>query len=157
MPQLPSGKHIALDPSPLQKVISEAYGGIKVHELMEVESVDKLFAHIGVLYFRPAKEKEKENLPLADFSIVPPYGLEAYHSGFNLVSIRDEVGSWEHEDQKAFVAFLNEDRTNKFFENILDSVKSFQSELAEHPGTLQGMLALWWKLGIHPLQEDEND
>lgn len=154
MPQLPSGKHFALDPSPLQKVVSEAYDGLAAHELMAIENIDQLFSHINVLYFRPAEETPY-SLPFAKFSIVPPDGLEPYFSGFNLISIQDEFDSWDHEDQKAFVKFLNEKRTNNFLEDLLETVKEYQGQLTKHPSTLQGMLALWWKLGIHPLQDDE--
>ena len=155
MPQLPSGKHFALDPSPLQKIISDAYDGLKAHELMAIENIEQLFSHINIMYFRPAKEA-RDNLPLAKFSIVPPDDLEPYFSGFNLISIKDEFDSWCHEDQKAFAEFLNEKRTNSYLEGLLETVKEYQDQLTENPSTLQGMLALWWKLGIHPLQENED-
>ena len=156
MPQLPSGKHLGLDPSPLQKVVSDAYGGLKTHELMAIENIEQLFSHINVLYYRPIEEA-RSNIPLAKFSTVPPDGLESYFSGFNLVSIKNELDSWSGGDQKAFIEFLNEKRTNRFLEGLLETVKRYQNELMEHPSTLQGMLALWWKLGIHPLQEDEDE
>jgi len=155
MPQLPSGKHIALDPSPLQKLLDEVSEGLNVHELMEIESVGQLFSRINVLYLRSSGSGSR--LPLAKFSVVPPENLEPYPSGFNLVSIQGEVETWDVADQKAFITFLNEERTNAFFENILDTVRTYQEKFTEHPDTLQGLLALWWKLGVHPLQEGYDD
>lgn len=155
MPQLPSGKHVALDPSPLQEVITEAFEGIKVQELMSIESTAQLFSHINILYFRPTAQNS--SLPLAKYSIVPPEGFETYFSGFNLISIKNEVDSWPPGDQQALIQFLNEERTNGFLEGLLSTVKEYQTKLSDHPTTLQGLMALWWKLGVHPLQnEDEN-
>ncbi len=154
MPQLPSGKHIALDPSPLQNIITEAYEGLKVHELMAIENTPQLFSHIKVLYFRPTEESS--SMSLAAFSIVPPDGLEPYDSGYNLASIKNEVETWGNSDQKAFIDFLNETRTNRFLEELLEIVSKYQEQLTDQPTTLQGMIALWWKLGIHPLQEEDD-
>ena len=155
MPQLPSGRHIALDPSPLQQVIEDAYEGLAAHELMAIDRLEKLFAYIDVLYFRPGQLDT--DLQLANFSIVPPDGLEPYASGFNVVSIQREVESWREEDKKAFVRFLNSQRVNEFLVSLMEAVNERKSQLTDNPQTLQGMLALWWKLGIHPLQQDERN
>lgn len=153
MPQLPSGRHVALDPSPLQDLVSSAYSKISTHELMEIESTNQLFSYINILYFLPKDNNSK--LSLATFSMGLPEGLAPYYSGFNLVTIKNEMNNWVEKDKKAFISFLNETRTNLFLENILQTIQKYQNELMEHPHSLQGMLAQWWKLGIHPLQEDE--
>ena len=156
MPTLPSGKHIALDPSPIQKLVDDAINGISTHKLMEIESIDHLFSNIDIVYFRVCKQPNKE-LSLAKFSIVPPDGMEPYSSGFNLISIKNEVEKWPTQDRDAFIDFLNEERANLFMEDLLKTVKKYQENLTDNPATLQGMLALWWKLGIHPLQDDSDE
>jgi hypothetical protein len=129
MPQLPSGLHFALDPSPLQEIMKNAQGGLKVHELMALESVNHLFSHINVLYFRESTGGPA--LALSEHSVVLPSNLEAYPSGFNLISIKSEFQKWSIEDQKAFKAFLNEKRTNDYLGGLLESVVRKQNLL--HP------------------------
>lgn len=53
------------------------------------------------------------------------------------------------------ILFLNAERMDKFLSSVLEAVKEKPRERLEQPTTLQGMLATWWKLGIHPLR-DEN-
>src|SRR5882672_4113192 len=127
MPQLPSGLHFALDPSPLHEIVKNAYGGLKVHELMALEDVNHLFSHVNVLYFREAPESPA--LALSEHSAVPPSNLEAYPSGFNLVSIKSEFDKWSVEDQKAFVAFLNAKKTNDYLSGLLDMIERKQNGL----------------------------
>ena len=89
MPQLPSGLHFALDPSPLQEIVNNAYEeAIKVHNLMAIESVDHLFSHINILYFKETSENVE--FPLSEHSALPPKKLEPYPSGFNLITIKSE-------------------------------------------------------------------
>lgn len=45
MPQLPSGRHIALDPAPLDKLIRQAEKGALVHQLMAIKSAEVAFSH----------------------------------------------------------------------------------------------------------------
>lgn len=152
MPQLPSGRHVALDPSALQTIVDGAFEGIAAHELMAIESENDLFSHIMVLYFRP-KPGEGSPLPLAKGSLAPPQDLEPYQSGFNLVTIKEEWERWDDDDKRAFVRFLRDGRTGEFLENILQTVKTLQEDLLSRPTTIQGTLATWWRLGIHPLQD----
>lgn len=152
MPKLPSGRHVGLDSSPLEKIVYEAYHGIEPHELMAIDSIPCIFSHINVLFFRPSRTNEY--LLLSEESITPQDKLESYFSGFNLISIKSELKNWCYEDQQAFIDFLNEPRTNNFFESLLKEIISYQVKLTEQPTTTQGMLALWWKLGIHPLQDE---
>jgi len=156
MPQLPSGLHIALDSSPIQTLLDNAIKGFKTHELMAIESIDQLFSHIDILYFRSRKDKSKEIL-LATFSMVPPENLEPYQSGYNLKTIKEEFDKWDNQDQRAFLDFLNEKRINNQLECLLDAIKKCQQYLLEHPDSIQGLLATWWKLGCHPLQEDDDE
>lgn len=155
MPQLPSGKHIGLYPNPLHEILEEAYNGFKVHELMMIKQQEDLFQYIEVLYFKLKEESEFRDDRYFSFSVVPPEELMPYPSGFNLISIQDELKNWEDRDKKSFVNFLNSKRTEHFFEEIIQTVQDVQNELLDNPTTLQGILATWWKLGIHPLQDNE--
>ncbi len=153
MPQLPSGKHIALYPDSLYEILEEAFSGIKVHELMSINKHEDLFKYVEVLYFRIQSEDEEREERYFSFSLVPPEGLMPYSSGYNLITIQEELKNWEYCDQKAFIDFLNSKRTEHFFHEIISMVQQCQEQLLKQPTTLQGMLATWWKLGIHPLQD----
>jgi hypothetical protein len=152
MPCLPSGLHFAIDPSPLSQLVEGALQGAFVHELMAIKDCGDIFRHIDVLYFKQRAEDPGEYRFAAE-SIARPEGLEPYPSGFTLLSISGEVKKWSEADRSAFIDFLNEDRTEEFFKSLIRSVEEAQKNLLSHPGTLPGMLATWWKLGCHPLQE----
>lgn len=155
MPQLPSGRHVGLNPSPLVDVLENAYNKWGAHELMAIESINHLFAYIRVLYFKAEQGYGTNGTGYQTFSLVPSDELTPYDSGYNLITIQDEMENWDYCDKKAFIDFLNEKRTNNFLENTLNKVREAQNELLDQPTTLQGMLATWWKLGCHPLQNEE--
>lgn len=155
MPQLPSGRHIALDATPLEAIVDRAYEGLAAHELMALVTVEQLFSHVNVLYFRTSEGGPTR--ALAAQSAALPEGLEPYPSGFSLSSMQPEVERWSPEDQVALKQFLNSERTHDFLAGLLEVVRNLQKELLQQPATPQGMLATWWKLGIHPLQDDESD
>ena len=92
-------------------------------------------------------------MPLSELSNLPPAALEPYPSGFNLVTIKPIVDAWPPTDQAAFLAFLRSDRTSRYMDSLLAAVRKAQGVLLDNPATLSGLLATWWNLGIHPLQE----
>lgn len=154
MPQLPSGLHFALDPSPIQAMIDEVYDKYQCHTLMAIETTEQLFSYIKILYFRPRQE-QSEQIEYATYSTVAPEDLEPYDSGYNLISIQEEFDKWDNKDQKAFIDFLNAYRTDKFLQGLLEVVIEEQNHLLENPRTLHGLFATWWKLGCHPLQDED--
>jgi hypothetical protein len=156
MPRLPSGRHIGLDPRPLGQLVKDAATGRFVHELMAIKHPEDAFSRIGVLYYRPKVEGE-HSLSLAEISNLPPEEMQAYPSGFNLVAIKAEFDQWSPEDQAAFLEFLRADRSSRFMDSLLKSVRNAQNLLLDNPSTLAGLLATWWNLGIHPLQDNEVD
>lgn len=153
MPPLPSGRHLALDSSPLAKLVKEdAKAGKFVHELMAIKHPEDALQRIGVLYFRP-KRADDCGLPLSELSNLPPEDLDPYPSGFNLVSIKPEVAQWSPEDQTAFVAFLCADRASQYMDTLLATIREAQTSLLDRPSTVPGLFATRWNLGIHPLQQ----
>ena len=152
MPQLPSGRHIDLDPSPLVKLIENANSGIFVHDLMAIKHPEDALQHVGVLYYRPKKE-DGSDLPMAKHSSLPPADLKPYPSSFNLVTIKATVDTWPPEDRAAFLQFLCAEKTSHYMDSLLPAVRRAQGVLLENPSTLPGLLATWWNLGIHTLQD----
>jgi hypothetical protein len=159
MPQLPSGLHFAVDTLPLEQVLDDAYGGRCVHTLMAIKDLQQFFAHVRVLYFRPRAPlaPQAAAVQCSRHSDTMPEDLELFPSGYDLVTIKDEYTKWSREDQDAFIAFLNSPRMDAYFTEALDTVRQHQQNLLGQPWTLPGLLATWWKLGCHPLQEPLND
>ena len=144
MARLPSGRHFALDSSPLQSLVDGAQSGLGVHRLMNLDNTKKLYEHINILYFR--QSNQRSNLELSKFSVVPPDGYEAYASGFNLMTIEDELGSWSAEDQAAFVRFLDTKRVSKFLESLIEEIVLSLGGLVLSVTTL---LPAWRRLRRH--------
>jgi hypothetical protein len=153
MPQLPSGRHIAFDPSPLRTLIEAASRGSSVHVLMAIEAYADLFSHIDILYWRP-KTPDGETRSLTADSAPAPAGLEPYPSGYNLLTIRGPYNEWSQDDQEAFIAYLDDPGTAAYLLELLGIVKKSQAELLAAPATPGGLLAHMWKTNCHPLQEN---
>jgi hypothetical protein len=153
MPHLPSGRHIAVDSSPLQDLVDGAYQGKFVHVLMAITEIEHLFPHVNVVYFRPRSAGAGES-PVSGHSSMLPEDLEPYPSGFNLTTIHMESEQWTAEDQKAFAEFLNDSQRHAFFSDILEAIRRHQDHLLADPTTMPGLMAHWWKQGCHPLQEE---
>ena len=144
-----------MDISPLEKVIDDALQGRFVHHLMAITKPEHLLEYVNVLYFRP-KPTEASPVRISQHSEQIPEELEPYPSGYNLLSIRNELQKWSHADQEAFVVFLNSARINAYLTEALDVVRQHQEHLAGHT-SFSGLLALWWQMGCHPLQERFDD
>jgi hypothetical protein len=153
MPQLPSGLHLALDASPIRKLIDGAFEGKFVHDLMAIEHLGHLFEHVNILYFQ-SRSASPDEVRYHDSSLPPPGDLEPYQSGFNLFTIREAFENWSTEDQAAFEAYLNEERVGSYLQAQLDSVIEAKNQLLAQPSTMPGLMASWWKAGCHPLQEE---
>ena len=103
MPQMPSGRHVALDPAPLAELVQQVEQGKFVHKLMAIKTAADAFGHIGVNYFRPRGGADDTTI-YADQSALPPEGLEQYPSGFNLVTFQEELARWSADDLDTFAA-----------------------------------------------------
>lgn len=156
MPQLPSGFHFAIDPSPvldlIEKYVNSPYG----HHLMQIEHLGHLFDHVDVHFFRPRADAGVAT-QYAETSNLPPEQLEPYRSGYTLRTIKELYDTWPANDQLAFDAFLDQPRTRAFLQQYLDEVARAKQHLLSQFPALPGVIAHWWKLGCHPLQEDYED
>lgn len=152
MPQLPSGLHFAIVFESLQKLIDQSSQPSAVHHLMAIQKLTDLFPYADVLYFRRS-DPSLPAQPPTEGSDALPTGLTPYHSGFNLATIRREAEKWSAEDREKFAAFLDEPRMREYFQEALAVVQDQQKRLLAQPSTPAGLMATWWKLGCHPLQD----
>jgi hypothetical protein len=121
MPQLPSGRHIALSPGVIDHFLDQARKGKDDKGLLRVRTVIDLFPFIRVTYFRERTPDDS----LAEGEVVPgsapfPPGLVSYDSGLNLSSFRDEVLKWDEGDRNAFLDFLETKMWPYFEEKLLE-------------------------------------
>jgi hypothetical protein len=121
-----------------------------------IQKPQDLFSYIEVLYFKLRKDSKLREDKYFTFSMVPPEELMPYPSGYNLITIQNEIKNWEYCDQKAFIDFLNSKRTENFLNKLTHTVEEVRNQLLDNPSSLQGMLATWWKLGCHPLQGEDS-
>ncbi|WP_395739945.1 hypothetical protein [Prosthecobacter sp.] len=156
MPQLPSGRHFALDVEHLYKLIEDAFKAQWVHKLMAIEKVEDLHPYIGIVLLRPA-EQDMVSQVLAKGSLPVSETLEPLPSGYNLANVHELTSTWSEEDQTAFQAFLKEARLQTHLQNQLQAVEEAKEKLLGQPDTTAGLLATYWKMGCHPLQEQEDE
>ncbi len=155
MPQLPSGKHFAINDYELQEMFRKLAGGFRVHELMAIEKPADLLPYLNVLYFKPTDDAVTHDYHEKSAKI--PDGWQPYQSGFTVVTIRKELKKWPVEDQRAFAEFLTGEFCQGYLQSMLQNVEMIKAALLEAGPHVARVQAWWWKLGIHPLQPEEDD
>ena len=155
MPQLPSGRHIAIHLAPLDDLLKSADEPRNVHRVMELTTIEHLAPYTSVCYLEPKdkglissseQEFQKDALPR-------PPEMVVVESGFSLAQFDELSTGWSKEDVAAFHDFL-ETRCQSLFEQGLKEVERVRQWLLKESGGLTRMLALWHKAGIHPCQEE---
>jgi hypothetical protein len=151
MPQLPSGKHIAIQATGFDALYDEAFNGTQAHKLMQIQTIADLYPYVEVIYF--VHDIKAEHGKNATGPQAFPAGLRPAPGGYSLVAIQHEFNHWSRQDRKAFQAYLESDRIRSFFAELLEDVKQKQEKLLKEGPELGRFLALCWKTGAHPLQE----
>lgn len=157
MPQLPSGRHIALDPSRAGELTDGATKPFLTHKMMAIESVIDLLPYIHVIYFKPATNINDDR-PINKFSNPLPEDMEMYDSGYTLANIKAEVDGWSDSDQQAFHEFLCGDALTCLLNDLYKNICDTRDILAQYPpASTAGLMAAWWQAGCHPLQEGNDE
>lgn len=155
MPQLPSGKHFAINDYDFRQLISKVGGGFHVHEFMVIEKTEHLLPYVNVLYFKPVGQAVEHDYHERSGKI--PDGWQPYQSGFTLGTIGAEVATWTPDDQQGFAEFLAGEFCQYFLRSRLEEVEKVRTALLQEGPAVARVQAWWWKLGIHPLQPGGND
>jgi len=148
MPQLPSGRLVAIMPTPLDNLLKEGCHFGNVHKVLDV------YRYFDVLYLVPEGEAgSQEGIPglHADSMPVPP-GMAFVPAGFKL-SEWEERSGWSEADRAAFREFLA-GRGAPVLREWLDAWKTKQAKLREAEAPLTRLLVAWWDAGCHPAQEE---
>jgi tetratricopeptide (TPR) repeat protein len=153
LPRLPSGREVAIRPERLDKLVKDAWSGRFVHELMMIQCIDDLLAFIDLVELKQIDgDTDLKHDPLSK-----PEGKQFQQVG-NVVPL-DRIdllaGMWSHDDVTALTDFLASDRAKQFLANLLVKTSDWQQKIINEGPQLARLQALWWREGVHPLQEEE--
>lgn len=155
MPQLPSGRHVAIHLNQLDVLLKSAIHPSNVHQIMEITTIERLAPYTAICFLVPEDEagvlSPKQEFR-KDAQSRPP-GLKVVESGFTLAQFDEVSLDWSAEDKTAFQGFLDI-RCRALFEAGLEETERVRQWLMNESGALTRTLALWHKAGVHPCQEE---
>lgn len=156
MPQLPSGRHVGLNPGPLNKMVADIVNNkaVVTWPILEIETPADCLKHMEVIYLIP--EGEGEEVQLAEESNPGAEGMKIQRTGLSIADVMSEESDWPLIDKVAFEAFLTDPAIEPFLNDHFSRILELKEALKEHGSFVQKWEALTWENGVHPLQ-DEND
>lgn len=159
MPQLPSGRHVAIDPYRLAALLDDASNPANIHKILAIDSLSKMMNWFEVVYFVTPEEANGDGVEteLGAGSLTPPPGLVALRTGCPLSRWEALAVDWSEEDRAAMRSFLTEPRIEDYMEHRLSVVRQQQQNLLSSDKFTVRLLAGWWMAGIHPAQEEDWD
>jgi hypothetical protein len=156
MAQLPSGRHVAIQATPLFDLIDAACTpDAVITRLLQIERLADLSPYIDVLFFREVADAAALNLAQGGQPIPP--GIEPFASGYTLATIHEAVHDWSPEDQRAFAEYIGSERVQTHLSALLERVSEVKHRLGREGDFVLRLQALMWETGCHPLQNDERD
>ena len=121
MPQLPSGRHVAV--SGRQFV---ADGGTW-DDLDHVHTLEDLAPYIGIELFREATPFDKTRRSTRPKPVVQSHGLPddliPYDSGYTLADFDELLAEWSDDDATALREFIDSDRFQGYLRDILRQIQ----------------------------------
>lgn len=155
MPQLPSGRHIAIQLNPLDDLLRNAGSPDSVHRIMAIKDVESLADYVQIIFLVPDTSDSKGSLALKfDQKSLPcPADLVVKDSGYTLAQFSELSVGWPDEDKMAFRGFLD-DRCQDLFAAGLREVERAKQWLLDESGMPARWLAQCYLAGCHPCQED---
>ncbi len=127
MPQLPSGRHVAIHAGPFENFMQKVSDFALMREIVQMETISDVMEFVEVIFLVVKADIESNNSPeysLADESFIPPPGFIALNSGFKLSDWEEMAKDWSDEDRAAMQEFLESDRCKSYFQYYLDTAKS---------------------------------
>jgi len=153
MPQLASGRHIAIGTDSLNGLLEAVMTGFRIHELMSIQAPEHLSPYLDIYYFRPAESNDPA-VEYTDAALTPPDGLVPYKSGHTLATLYTGWQQWPAEDRQAFVDFMAEPRFSDYLNSLFAYIEDYKQAIRDNGPFTARVQAHWWDTGIHPLQPD---
>lgn len=147
---LPSGRHIAVQATPLSELMESALRGGVITRLLRIEQIEDLRPWIDVMYF--TTQADADPVDTAPGGLPVPMGLAPYASGFTLATIAPETADWSHADRDAFAGYLASERICTLLAALLDAVLALKRRLAAEGDFETRLQAGMWLAQCHPVQ-----
>ena len=141
MPQLPSGRMIVLDPTPLNTLLAAIHSQENRQAVLSIKSIADLYPYIGIATLVPASPDSDGSPPgpaLMAGSLPLPPGMASRSTGFSVCALDALAADWSAEDRQSMSEFLD-GRAQALFEAGLESVRKAQAELGELGDVVQGV------------------
>jgi len=155
--------HIALSARPLDDLIEQAStNAFMVHRLMQLTEPKHFWPYLAVMFFRPAAGGgAAEGVGAAGAwpgtATAPPADLEPYDSGYTLATIGELCAQWPADDRAAFEDWLKGPGFALLMQDCEEAATAAKEGLRSNVQSLPGLMAAFWRMGAHPLQEDPDD
>lgn len=115
MPQLPSGKHVAISAARLIELLESAARGERYTEVFAILRADEFDSYIDVMFFRESAGNQEQGAP---GSQMIPNGLESYPSGWTLETLDTVAQGWTPEDRAAWDDYLASARVADYLDAL---------------------------------------
>ena len=131
MPQLPSGRHVAIHAGPFERTMQKASEYALMREIVKMETIADVLDFVDVIFLEKADAElsDSEEYSVANGSFIPPPGFIALNTGVTLSNWMELAKDWSDEDRAAMLAFLGSDRCNSYLQQYLDAAKSQEINL----------------------------
>lgn len=155
MPQLPGGRHVAINATPLAALLDDANNPVNAQKIMAINSPHDLEAYIEVIFLMPEAEAADRGFDteFINNSLPRPPGLFAVRSGFCLSDWPVLTRDWNDEDKVAFREFID-GRGAETFDRCMAEVGIAQDAMRNASEMTAKILAAWMAAGCHPAQEE---
>ena len=153
MPMLPSGRHVAINRTPLLKLIDDATSVVNVHKVLPIRQKSDIYPYTEILWLIPEDQATAEQVKesFLDGSLPRPPGLVAVQSGYRLSQSAAFSADWSAEDRQAFWDFIHI-RADHLFADGLRMVLAAQKLVRAEPDIYTRLMVGWWDAGVHPSQ-----
>ena len=159
MPQLPSGRHIAIHAPSAEQIAQSIMARLPESEqnnflesMHKIRTAEDVAPYMEVLFFREVADISTQSPDLYDPKFdQPQVSIEPYRSGFTLADQEKFTADWSPVDKAAFQTFLAEERMQSYFKKTLDQVIALDKALTRD--FVSRFVEMLWKAGLHPLQE----
>ena len=155
MPQLPSGRHVAITANPLADILDDVNNPSNVHIVMGIATHQDLEPYIDVLFLIPETEAAENAIHSGyiENSLPPPPKFVPVNSGYRLSGLSELTHDWDETDKAAFQEFLC-GRATTTFDSCMKEVRRAQLAMRNSSNSSIRLLATWWIAGCHPAQEE---
>jgi hypothetical protein len=149
MPQLPSGRHIAVDLQPAQDLFDTWHLDESREALARLSTTQDLLPLTRILELVPARAEDAPMVML-EGSIAPPPQMMTRDTGKRLGDFPDGFAEWSGEDQVAFREFVST-RVLPMLDAQLTNIR--ERNVLHQKAFIQLLEEAWRKAGVHPSQE----